>query len=472
MVAAALIMIVGLGFYRSWRASNAPIDINAVEVRRAEIRASFTADGVVKGKTVDLTPKIIGIVRALLVAEGDRVRTGQELVRLENDELRATLREAEAAAVAARLALARAETAATIARRRDETDEAQAAARLAAAQARYAQVISGGRPQEIAAAQQQVRVAEVTLAVATRAARRAQELFAAGGIARADLDDAEARYEVAAAQHRAALEALDLLRSGARTEERDLAKAEVDAAQAQLAAARIARQEQRLREVEVAVARAQVAQVEAGVSRARAALTYTVITAPFDGVVSRMPLEVGQLASPAGPAITLIDPNEMWVSADIADEDASKVRVGLDVVVTAPSLPGRRLAGRIAELAPQAEMTPDAAVRTRIVRIKVSLGEGLEALRPGLEVDVEGEAVVVSSAIVVPSDAIVLRESRTIVFVVEGGVARERDVRTGYVTYARTEAIAGLRDGEIVVTRGKERLVDGRRVRIVNSVGD
>jgi multidrug resistance efflux pump len=53
-----------------------------------------------------------------------------------------------------------------------------------------------------------------------------------------------------------------------------------------------------------------------------------VVGAPFGGVVSRVWIEVGHLASPITPLLTLIDPRDLWVSADIADEDAAKVRLG------------------------------------------------------------------------------------------------------------------------------------------------
>ena len=118
------------------------------------------------------------------------------------------------------------------------------------------------------------------------------------------------------------------------------------------------------------------------------------------------------------------------------------------------------------EVAAAAETKIDAALRTRIVRARIRLDEGAELLRPGLEVDVEGDARVVESALVIPSDALVFGETGNIVFVIDRGVARVRDVRVGYTTYAIAEILGGLTEGELVVVTGKDVLADGRRARI------
>jgi len=166
-----------------------------------------------------------------------------------------------------------------------------------------------------------------------------------------------------------------------------------------------------------------------------------------------------------------VDPRDLWISADVADEDAAKVQRAQEVIVTAPAFPGRRFRGRITGVATAAETKPDVAIRTRIVRVTIRLDEGVTLLRPGLEVDVEGTANVVASALVVPSDAVLLRDDRTAVFVVEDGTARLRDVRLGYSSVELTEILGGLRDGDLVVVRGKDGLADGRRVRIVRIRG-
>lgn len=470
VVLGVILVAAAAAGYRYWAKGSQPADVEVAAARRRAITSSFSADGVVKGKAVDLAPRAAGRVAAILVAEGEAVRSGQILLRLEDREFRAGLREAEAAAHAAQAALDQAEAALVLTRGQSRAREAQARARLSAARAQLQQALAGPRPQEIAQAQQQVNLARANLTAAEQALRRARELHARGGIARAELDEAEARHEVAQAQYRAAVEALDLVRAGARPEEIALARAQVDAAAAEVEAAGSARDEVRLREADVAAARARLAQARAAVEGARSLLAGATLEAPFDGTIARLSVELGQVASPALPAVTLVDTRNLWISAEIAGEDAAKVRADQEVAVTVSAYPGRRLRGRIVDLAPQAELKPDITLRTRIVRARVQLLEGADLLRPGLEVDIEGESTVVGSALVVPSDALLFRENRNTVFVVEGGIARLREVRPGYSTYALTEILGGLGEGDLVVVAGKDGLADGRRVRIVRTV--
>lgn len=460
------LLVLAAVVYSYWNTTRRPHDVEAARVRRGTITASFSADGVVKGKTVEIGPQVAGRVLALLVAEGQPVEAGQVLLRLEDRDLVAGVREAEAAVRAARGMLAQAEAGLALAAQQADAREGHARALLAAARAQLQQALAGPRDQEVAQAQQQVSMARTTLAAADAALRRARELHAQGGLARSDLEEAEARYEIARAQHRAAEQALELVIAGARPEQKAAAQAQVEAALAELEAARSARLEVEARRADVEAGRARLAQAAAAAARARVLLDGATVRAPFGGVVARISVEVGQMASPAYPAVTLLDPGDLWIEADIADEDAAKVRQGQEVVVTVPAYPGRRFRGRIVELAPQAEPRLEIGLRTRVVRAKIRLIGDADALRPGLEVDIEGEGTVAASALVAPSDAVFFREDRNAVFVIEDGTARLRQVRLGYVTYALAEIAAGLKEGDLVVVTGKDGLVEGRRVRV------
>lgn len=457
--------------YALWSRSGGQTQVEVSRVNRGPITASFTADGVVKGKTVNIAPKIAARIEAILVKEGQSVKSGEVLLKLDDRDLRAGLGEARAALRAARAGLKQAEAALSLTRQQVASREAQAEAVLRGAQAHLQQVLSGARPQEVAQAQQQVEQARANLTAAEGGLRRARDLHVKGAISRAELDEAEARYDVARAQFRAAGEALEMVKVGARTEEITAARAQVEAAKAGVEAARSSRGEVRLRETDAEMARARVAQAEAAVEAATSLLASATLRAPFDGTISRVTAEVGELASPGLPVVTLFDPTELWITSDVADEDAAKAQNSKEVIVTAPAYPGRRFRGRIEELAPQAELKQDAALRTRIVRIKVRLLEGMDLLRPGMEVDVEGEGTIASAALSVPSDALLFRDNRNMVFLVEGGIAHLREVKVGYTTHATAEILEGLKEGDLVVVKGKDGLQDGRRVRILQSGG-
>ncbi|MDR7554572.1 MAG: efflux RND transporter periplasmic adaptor subunit [Armatimonadota bacterium] len=467
---AVLLLAAGALVYRDWQARAGPVPVVVGEVRRQPLAASFIADGIVQARTVHLAPKLAGRIAAILVQEGQAVRAGQPLLRLDDRELQAGVEEALAAVATAQTARQQARMALALARERAAAEEAQARAQLAAATARLDRVLAGTRPEEIARAEQQLAQARAARQAAEAAARRAQALYAAGAIARAELDETLTRLEAAAAQEEAARQTVALLAAGASREEIAEARAAADAARASLARALTARGEVGLRQADVAAAHARLAQARATLVRARALLADASVRAPFDAVVASVAVDVGEIVSPTTPVITLVDPRDVWVDADVTDEDATKVRVGLEVTVTVPAYPGRRFRGRVTDLAPAARTRTDLALRTRIVRVKVRLLD-TPALTPGLEADVEGTATVVPSALVIPADALAFREDRTVVFVVERGIARVREVHTGYATVALAEVTGGLREGELVVVDGKDRLVDGRRVRVVGTVG-
>ena len=183
-----------------------------------------------------------------------------------------------------------------------------------------------------------------------------------------------------------------------------------------------------------------------------------------DGYVVRVYGEKGTIAGPTSPTLLLAARQDLHIEAEVSSEDAAKLKVGMPLEVTSPAYPGVIFAARLDRVSEIGELKPDAAIRTRIVRARVILDEGWARFRPGVEVDVEGSQVL-KQALAVPSDAISLEDSRTVVFVVQNGTARAREVRVGVTTMAATEVLSGLQQGERVVVDGKTGLTDGARVR-------
>ena len=193
-------------------------------------------------------------------------------------------------------------------------------------------------------------------------------------------------------------------------------------------------------------------------------LQYMKVVSPVDGYVVRVYGEKGTIAGPTSPTLLLAARQDLHIEAEVSSEDAAKLKVGMPLEVTSPAYPGVIFAARLDRVSEIGELKPDAAIRTRIVRARVILDEGWARFRPGVEVDVEGSQVL-KQALAVPSDAISLEDSRTVVFVVQNGTARAREVRVGVTTMAATEVLSGLQQGERVVVDGKTGLTDGARVR-------
>ncbi|MCS7300223.1 MAG: efflux RND transporter periplasmic adaptor subunit, partial [Fimbriimonadales bacterium] len=334
------------------------------------------------------------------------------------------------------------------------------------AEAQLRLVQSGARREEIEQAQQEVEAAQAAFELTQRDAERAERLFQQGALSRAEYERAQEAQRVAQARLRAAEARLAQLQRGARPEELDAACARLETARAELQLARTQQASLRALQERVNIARAALREADAALQGALRARELRTLTAPRDCVVARIDAEPGESFAPGVPVIELVDPDSLWIEAELAQEDAAKARVGDAVWISAPALPGRRWQGRIESLLPVMERKPDSPLSVRILRAVVKLPQPPPALRPGMEVSVDGEGRLGAQTLLVPSDAVIEEPNRAYVWVVENGVARQRTVKIGYFTYDYTEITDGVREGEWVVVRGKEGLKDGARVRV------
>jgi RND family efflux transporter MFP subunit len=281
-----------------------------------------------------------------------------------------------------------------------------------------------------------------------------RELQAHAARASAAASGSSLGLEAAQAEHQAATAALTLARASfARVsglKEKNSATAqELDEAQAALSGA----------EARAAGARARVAEAEQGVAAARASqdatavgVSYTVLTAPFDGLVAARHADPGTLAAPGSPLLTIEDTQAHRLEAAVDGAQARLVSVGSDAEVRLDGGDWQR--ARIAEVE---HLDP----RRHSFLIKVDLPQS-ETVRSGQfgRVRVAGP---VRQALTVPANAVVRRGQLAFVFVVAGdGAARLRMVSTGESRDGRVEVLAGLADGEAVVMNPPATLEDGR----------
>ncbi len=200
---------------------------------------------------------------------------------------------------------------------------------------------------------------------------------------------------------------------------------------------------------------ARIASAEAERDNAAVVAGYAKIAAAADGVVVAKSAEVGNLAAPGVPLLT-VEAERYRLEASVQESEFHKLRVGQRAEATIDAL-GRTLSAPIVELVPAA----DPATRTFLV--KIDLPRGLAGLRSGLY----GRArfdVGRARALLVPRAALTERGQLESVLVVDdGGVARLRLVRTGRAHGDRVEILAGLTAGDRVVTGGAP-VADGQRV--------
>jgi membrane fusion protein (multidrug efflux system) len=196
---------------------------------------------------------------------------------------------------------------------------------------------------------------------------------------------------------------------------------------------------------------------DAALVEARTMLQYTEITAPFDGVVTRKIIEVGDLATPGKPLLEMENSSLLRFECQIPEALIDRVQMGADLPVAIDAA-GVTLTGKVSEIAPSAS----AGSRTFLVKLDLPPAEKLRAGQFGrVSVPVRERP-----AVLVAEGAVVRRGQIESVFVIEEGVARLRLVKTGRRHNGQVEIISGLSGGEKVASKDAHLLNDGAAVEV------
>ncbi len=326
---------------------------------------------IVAAHKIELAAKVIGRVSWVGVEMGDKVKKGQPLVRLEDDEYRARL--------------------------------LQEQGQFEAARARLAELVTGSRPQEIQRAKADLDEATAEMQNANVSVQRDRELANTKAISQQTIDDAEAKYDGAVAKLNSLKATYELAKVGTRQEEID-------------------------------AQRGQVEQMQGMLDLAKVDLANTVIYAPTDGTILERNVEVGEFVTTGfvgdrgakGYVVSLADLNDLRVELDIAQSDFRNVSVGQKCSVTTDAYPDRKYEGKVDLVAPQANRQK----ATVLAKVKILNPDGL--LRPEMNASVAFFASgagpsTVRAGVWIPVSAV---HGHT-VFVVESSKAVERTVEIG-----------------------------------------
>jgi len=191
------------------------------------------------------------------------------------------------------------------------------------------------------------------------------------------------------------------------------------------------------------------------VAEARAMMGYVEILAPFDGVVTRKWVDVGDQAAPGKPLVDIEDPSKLQLEADVPEAIASRIRPDARMTIRVGQSPGD-LSGTVAEIAPNADPTS----RTVRVKLDVPASAGLMSGEFARLIVPVGE----NTSMRVPISAVVQRGQMEILFAVENQHARLRLVKTGRRVNDETEILSGLDSGDSVVVDKPRQLVDDQPV--------
>ncbi|MGI6484733.1 MAG: efflux RND transporter periplasmic adaptor subunit [Tepidanaerobacteraceae bacterium] len=225
---------------------------------------------------IGLSAKMGGKVEAVLVKEGDAVKTGQALIRLEQKDVLSQYNQAKAA--------------------------------YNAALAQLKSLKEGQLPQQVAQLRSSLNQAEANYENAEENFERMKGLLEQGAISQQQFEGAKLQYEVAKEQYESAKTQLEL------TLEKSMP-------------------------VSIEAAEANVKQAEAGLSAAQTALDNTVVTSPIDGTVGLVNAQVGQLLSPGVPVVTVGNMKTAEVQVGVTEENIGPLKVGQEAEVTVDAIP-------------------------------------------------------------------------------------------------------------------------------------
>lgn len=446
---AAGVVVIGSTTYFIVNRATPRLDIAALTVpvtsRNVTLRIKSSGK-VVPVQTVNLSPNTSGLLVELLVDQGDTVKQGQIIARMDNADLQAQL-------IQARANLAKAEAQLAQARAGSRPEEiSQARARLAQAEAQLAAARAGNRPEEIEQARAQVEAAQAKANLTSSRVQRNRELYQQGAISQDKLDEVIADDRSATASLQEVQRRVSLLESGTRPEE--IAQRQAAVAEARQALRQL---EKGSRPEEIASSEASVAAAGGELKAVQVKLEDTIIRAPFPGVITQKYATEGAFVTPTTSASSTASATSssivaiargLEVLAQVPEVDIGQIKVGQQVEIVADSFPDQVFKGRVRLVSPEAVVEQNVTS----FQVRIALVTGQNELRSGMNVDltVLGEAV--QDALLVPTAAIVTdRQGQTGVLIPnQQNEAEFRSVKIGSAVQDQTQIVSGLNEGDRV----------------------
>ena len=171
------------------------------------------------------------------------------------------------------------------------------------------------------------------------------------------------------------------------------------------------------------------------------------IHTPVAGTVIKIGSRVGQYVTPKTELYMVVDLSKVWVYAEIYEYEIPWVKLGDTVEMTLASVPGKIFKGKLSYIYPYAE------AKTRTTRVRIVFDNKDLLLRPDMFAEIKINSQTQKEALVIPSEAVIRSGNNTQVFVVRGqGKYEPRKVKLGIESHGHVVVLAGLREGDEVVT--------------------
>src|SRR5262245_3713192 len=420
LISFGLSVLLGVGVIVYGRL-NAAVEVDTFRVRAASTASPDAGAGVtilnatgyiIAAHKIELASKVSGRVAWIGVEKGDKVKQGQVLVRLEDEEFRARVTEAEG--------------------------------QLGMLKARLAALENGSRPEETARSQADLEQVRADLENARVSLNRTRAMVEQGILSKQTLDDAQARYDAQVARFASYEKTHTLVRIGPRREDID-------------------------------AMRAQVKQAEGSLAFAQTQLDNTIIRAPISGVILERNVERGEFVTTGfasdrgakGYVVSMADLSDLQAELDIHQNDFAKLGSPQPAIITTDAYPDRKYQGEITEVSPEANR------QKATVQVKVKVLQPDEFLRPEMNASVAfyapekpgeksaNQTTAAKQLITIPAAAV---RDGWVVIVVDGKAVR-RKVQVSGTSQQGATISNGLIGGEDLIVNPTDGLKDGQKVR-------
>ncbi len=418
LIGAVTLSLVGAAGWYTWNQSQtqsqqATLQTETAPVVQQDLTINIAAAGVIKPITpVNISPKQQGRLAVLYVDQGNRVKAGQLLARMDDSNLKGQLLQAKGS--------------------------------LEAAQANYEKLKAGNRPQEIIQAQRNLQQAQADLIASRSTYESNVSLYTSGAVSKNALDISRSQFESAQSKIASLQEVYELEKVGSRKEDIKAAHAQVDQAQGNL-------------------------------ETIQAQVNDTEIRAPFDGIITQKYANPGAFVTPTTSASAtssatsssiLAMAGELEGLADVSESDIRNVHPGQPVDVKVDAYPGRLFHGKVRLVSPEAVVTQNVTS----FEVRCILEDPQHQLKSGMNMTANFLVGTHKNALLVPTTAVVSQAEGTGVYVQGHKHTHFKLIKVGRTVGTQSEVLSGLQKGDrVFITFPDQRKPNGRPVRTNSS---
>ncbi len=368
-----------------------PAAVTTVKVTKGNLTSSITASGQLQPNTITtIRPDSNMPTRKLvkiMVKEGQRVAAGQALAEVDPSGLDLDLKSAQASYDAQKAKL-------------DNLNAKPAGLDLAQAEGDLSQ-------------------AKLTLDSAQDTYNNTKTLADSGLASKSQLSDAERQLALAKTRYDAAQLSYQNVKS----------QSSADVVNAQVAA---------------------VAQADSALQKARLIYNSATIRSPAAGVVAEISVNIGDLVGPSTALMTVVDPDPMWLQAEVNENDMVQLKVGQAAAVTPSGYPDLQIKGKVIQIDLHAQVQSNVSVFTTTIEVPNKDGK----LLWGMNADADISVLALQNVLTLPTTAIKTSNGTSTVTILDAGQPVSWEVQTGATDGTRTQIVAGLDEGtEVVLTR-------------------